>query len=175
MADVASDTIPHGFAIGYERGKGTFRVYVSSTLAIVFAAVAYQTGNGVAMVLAAAFTVTSFYFYPLIEPDRARLGANEYGLFIEGFGLISWRGISGLRIATRAVRNIEINELEISLSQTLGSAILADWRDLPYHRLLMKLPWRMPNDRTILVDLEPFAGKPQRTLGEILRRWRYFG
>lgn len=166
---------PHGFAIGYARQKGGFRVYIATALALIFATVAWNTGDGIMMVLTAVFGVAAFYFYPLIEYDRARLGANEYGVFIEGFGLIAWRGISGIRIATRAVRNIEIHELEITLSRSLGEAVLADWRNLPWHRLLMRLPWRMPNDRVVLVDLEPFAGHPQRTLAEVTRRWRYFG
>ena len=175
MADVASTIDPNGFAVGYEHGKGTFRVYISAAFAIGLAAAAFETGSGIALILCAGFAVVSFYFYPLIEADRARLGANEYGVFIEGFGLISWRGIKEIRLATRAVRNIEINELEITLSKTIGNAVLADWRKLPWHRLLMRLPWRMPNDRKVLVDLEPFAGKPDRTLSEVQRRWRYFG
>ncbi|MEO0730592.1 MAG: hypothetical protein AAFR23_01475 [Pseudomonadota bacterium] len=178
MVERKSDEIttqPAGFAIGYARDKGGFRVYFATLFALIAAAIAWNTGNGAAMVVTAMFGVAAFYFYPLIEHDRVRLGANEYGIFIEGFGLIAWRGIKTIRVATRAVRNIEINELEITLSRGINDAVLADWRDLPWHRLLMRLPWRMPNDRVLLVDLEPFAGRASTTLGEIQRRWRYFG
>lgn len=165
---------PAGYTIGYASGKGFVRVYLASGLALAFATAAYQTGNNIAIILAAAFAVVAFYNYPLIEADDARIGANEYGLFIEGFGLIAWRGIANLRISSRAVRSIEINELEITLSRPLAGAVIADWRKLPYHRLLMRLPWRMPSDDKVLVDLEPFAAEPPRILSEIQRRKRYF-
>ena len=166
---------PSGYAIGYGQGKGTFRVYFSAFFAIAFIAVAWQTGNGIALAVAAAFVVATFYFYPLIERDRARLGANEYGIFVEGFGLIAWRGVKELRLARRAIRNIVVTELEITLSRDIGGAVMADWRHLPWHRLLMRLPWRMPNDATVLIDLEPFDGDPDEILAEFKRRWRYFG
>jgi len=175
MSERRAATEPGGFAIGYGKGKGAFRVYMSAAFAIAFGATALTTGNGIALVIGAAFSVACFYFYPLVERGHARVGANEYGIFVEGFGLISWRGVKNLRLAKRAVRNITINELEITLSRSIDGAVLADWRELPWHRLLMRLPWRMPNDEKVLIDLEPFGGDPDRILGEFVRRWRYFG
>ncbi|MEL6298576.1 MAG: hypothetical protein AAFV26_01690 [Pseudomonadota bacterium] len=163
-----------GYAIGYARGKGTFRVYVLGLGAVVFSSVAFLTGSQMALILGAAGAVGAFFFFPLIETDKARIGANQYGIFIEGFGLIAWRGVAGLRIAKRAIRNIAVNELEITLSRSMDGAIMADWRDLPYHRLLMRLPWRMPSDNKLLIDLEPFGGQPETILTEMQRRWRYF-
>lgn len=167
---------PSGFAIGYARGKGSFRVFIATALALAFAATAVQTNSGIAMVLAAAFGVTAFYSFPLIEHGKARLGANQYGVFIEGFGLISWRGIQDIKVATRAVRSITINELEIHLSRPITEAVIADWRQtMPYHRLLMRLPWKMPSDKVVSVDLEPFESKPAEIVRQFKRRQKYFG
>lgn len=165
----------YGYSVGYGRGKGTFRVYITAFLAIVCAAATISTGNNVTMILAAFFGVASFYFYPLIETDRPRLGASEYGIFIEGFGVIAWRSVSDVKLATRAVRTIIIKELQITLNRPMGEAVIVDWRKLPLHRLLMRLPWRMPDDHTILIDLEPFAQPPELIVEEIKRRWRYYG
>lgn len=169
-----SHPMPQGFAIGYARGKGSFRVFITTGLAIALIVAAAKTGSNIALVLGAFFAVAAFYFFPLIETGRPRLGAGEYGIFIEGFGVIGWRSVAGIRLASRAIRAITVHELEITLSRGLGEAVIADWRALPYHRLLMRLPWRMPDDETILVDLEPFQGEPQQTVDEIVRRWRYY-
>ncbi|MEL6872660.1 MAG: hypothetical protein AAFO62_07680 [Pseudomonadota bacterium] len=173
--DTAGRTEPMGYAIGYARGKGTFRVYILGVGALIFLTVAVSSGSQLALILGSAGLVAAFFFYPLIETGKARIGANQYGVFIEGFGLIAWRGIAGLRIAKRAIRNITVHELEITLSRTMDGAVMADWRNLPYHRLLMRLPWRMPSDDKLLIDLEPFGLEPKTILNEIQRRWSYFG
>ncbi|MGF1649064.1 MAG: hypothetical protein ACFCUN_01280 [Hyphomicrobiaceae bacterium] len=166
---------PSGFALPYAKGKGTFRVYLAAGLAVLFGAIALETGNEIALVVTVGFLLATYYSYPLIERERARIGANEYGVFIEGFGIVAWRSIAGIRLATRFVRSIAITELEIELNRPIRSAILADWRRLPVWRLLMRLPWRMPDDRTILVDLEPFTDEPEQLLAEFVRRRSYYG
>ncbi|MEM7778123.1 MAG: hypothetical protein AAF732_21275 [Pseudomonadota bacterium] len=166
---------PSGFAVGYAKGKGTFRVIITAVLAIMLTAATVSTGSNLAMILAAFFAVTSFYFFPLMETGRPRLGAGEYGIFIEGFGVLAWRSIANVRLTSRAIRTIVVKEIEIKLSRPMDEAVIADWRDLPYHRLLMRLPWRMPRDDTIIVDLEPFDGAPEQVVREIIRRWRYYG
>lgn len=166
---------PQGFAVGYAKGKGTFRVIITAALAILLTGATIQTGSNVALALAAFFAVAAFYFFPLIETGRPRLGAGEHGIFVEGFGVLAWRSVSDIRLASRAVRSILVQELQITLSRPLSQAVIADWRDLPYHRLLMRLPWRMPNENTIYVNLEPFGGDPEQIVAEIKRRWRYYG
>ena len=86
-----------------------------------------------------------------------RLGANQYGLFIDGFGLISWRAFSDVGLVTYSVRTLEMEELQIQLKQPLASALLVDWRRLPIWRLLMRLPWTMGYDNIVRVNLQPFA------------------
>ena len=173
--DAAAGPGAGGYTVGYASGKGTFRVIITASLAVIFAGVTVSTGSNVTLLLAVFFAIAAFYFFPLLETGKPRLGASEYGIFIEGFGVIAWRSVKDLRLATRAVRSIMVKELEITLSRPMSDAVIADWRNVPYHRLLMRLPWRMPADDTILIDLEPFAGQPEDIVSEFRRRWRYFG
>ncbi|MGI9410367.1 MAG: hypothetical protein ACR2OV_09865 [Hyphomicrobiaceae bacterium] len=164
-----------GFAVGYAKGKGSFRVYLCLTLALGFFCVWFFRDSEIALVLAILFGLTAYYFYPLVETGKVRLGAGEHGIFIEGFGVIPWRAIQEINLSTYAVRSIEINEINIELSKSLPNALIADWRSLPYHRLLMKLPWSMTRDNVIRINLEPFAGRPNEIVGALHRNRKYFG
>ena len=164
-----------GFAVGYAKGKGSFRVYMCLTIALGLFAVWFFRQSEIALVLAILFGLTAYYFYPLIETGKVRLGAGEHGIFIEGFGVIPWRAVDEINLSTYAVRSIEINELNIALSKALPNALIADWRSLPYHRLLMKLPWSMTRDNVVRINLEPFAGRPDEIVGALLRNRKFFG
>lgn len=163
-----------GFAIGYARDKGTFRVFVSFALFVVFACVWYFYSSELALGVAVFFVLTAYYFFPLVETDKVRLGAGEYGLFIEGFGVVPWRAIGEVRLSTYAVRTIQVNELLIQLSKPLPKALMADWRSLPFYRLLMKLPWSMGRDNVVRVNLEPFAGSPDKIVAALKRARRFY-
>lgn len=175
MSDTPNAAGSSGFTLGYGRGKGTFRVYICLALAAVFGYGWYATGSEIALVVAAFFAATGYYFYPLIETRRIRLGAGEHGVFIEGLGVIPWRAIKDIRLNTYAVRSIEVNELDIELSRRLPKALIADWRSLPYHRLLMKLPWSMTRNNVVRINLEPFAESPDEIVGTLVRTRKFFG
>ncbi len=165
----------HGFAVGYARDKGSFRVYVCLTLAVGLFCVWVFQHSEIALVLAILFGLTAYYFYPLVETGKVRLGAGEHGIFIEGFGVIPWRAVDEISLSTYAVRSIEINEVNIELGKSLPDALIADWRSLPYHRLLMKLPWSMTRDNVVRINLEPFAGSPEDIIGALRRTRKYYG
>lgn len=173
-SDVKS-SVRDGFAVGYAKDKGSFRVFVTSAFAIVFGGAWFYSGSEIALALSVFFAVTAYYFFPLVETSKARLGAGQYGLFIEGFGIVPWRSVDDIKLSTYAVRTIQVNELHIKLSRSLPSALMADWRSLPYYRLLMKLPWSMSRDNVVRVNLEPFAGEPDDIVAALQRNWRMFG
>ena len=89
--------------------------------------------------------------------------------------MIPWRAIKDIRLNTYAVRSIEVNELDIELSRRLPKALIADWRSLPYHRLLMKLPWSMTRNNVVRINLEPFAESPDEIVGTLVRTPKFFG
>lgn len=164
-----------GFALGYAGGKGRFRVYIMAGLAALFLAVFIARGGLAALALSALAASSAYYFYPLIETSKPRLGANQYGVFVDGFGVIAWRAIAEIALQTHAVRSIEIHELHIKLSQPLARALTIDWRKLPLHRILMRLPWTMTPDGVVRINLEPFAGSPEQTLAALERTRSHFG
>lgn len=175
MAESQQSQGSSGFAIGYGKDKGSFRVYVCLIVCIICFLAWFFRGSEIALALAVFFGGTGYYFYPLTETGKARLGAGEHGIFIEGFGVIPWRSIEGIELSTYAVRTIEINELTLKLAKSLPNALIADWRSLPYHRLLMKLPWTMTRDNTVRINLEPFASRPDEIVTALQRCRRYFG
>ena len=83
---------------------------------------------------------------------RPTIGANQYGIFIQAFGLIRWRAIEGIHLVQIAERAMTVHELRIVLNAPLGSALVADWRKQPIYRLLMRLPWCMGHSGVVRVD-----------------------
>jgi len=163
------------FALTYAKDKGSARVYVAFAMAALFAGFWMLNGHKVVLLFGVLAFGVSFYFYPLVETGRHRMGAGEHGIFIEGFGLIPWRSVEDVSLSTHAVRSIQVNELHIKLSRALPSALSADWRSLPPHRLLMMLPWKMGADNVVRVNLEPFPGSPADIVTAFQRNWRFFG
>lgn len=162
------------FAVGYAPGKGQFRVYLTALAGIASAAGFIAWGNGVALALAVFFGCASFYFYPLIESERARIGAGEHGIFIEGFGVIPWRAVGDIALRSYAVRTMINEEIQITLSRPLSQALMSDWRSLPWPRLLMRLPWSMTSDNVVHIKMEPFAGTAEGTHARLMNLWRRY-
>lgn len=162
------------FAVGYAPGKGQFRVYLTATAAAVALIGYVWWGHAVVLALAVFFGCASFYFFPLVETDRARFGAGEHGIFIEGFGIIPWRAVADIALRSYAVRTIINEEIQIELSRPLAQSLVSDWRSLPYHRLLMRLPWSMTSDNVVHIKMEPFAGTAESTFARLQSLWRRY-
>jgi len=163
-----------GFALSYARDKGGFRVYFSFVLGIALLGAGVMRESEMALTLGILFLIVVYYFYPLIETDKVRIGAGEHGIFIEGFGVIPWRSVDNIELTTYAVRTIEVSELKIKLSHDFSNSRLVDRRALPWYRLLMKLPWKMNQDKCICINLEPFPGRPKDILAALHRTQRCF-
>lgn len=164
--------LQEGFILSYNRGEAArFHALAAITAMTLAAWITWRWQILSATAIAAG--CAAYYFFPFTE-RRPRLGANQYGLFIDGFGLIAWRAIGEVRLATYSVRTMEMEELHIKLKQPLRTALLADWRRLPIWRLLMRLPWSMENDGTIRVNLQPFNPPAEEIDAVIQRMWRYY-
>ena len=98
----------------------------------------------------------AYYNYPLLETGKPRIGAGQYGIFAEGLGIVSWRAIKEINLLPIDIRGATSNELRITLSEPLDKALLADWRQRPIHRLLMRLPWGMAADNGLRIPLDVF-------------------
>jgi len=162
-----------GFALPYGANRGGFRFYFMAFVALM--CLGFYISGGPQLLLPAGIAAGSvaYYFYPLIE-GRPRIGANEYGIFCDGLGLIPWREVNDLLLRNFAVRNMENKELHIQLKRDLDHALIADWRRQPLYRILMKLPWKTGADNVIRIRLEPFGPEPERIHSTITRLWRYY-
>ena len=162
-----------GFSVAYGRDDTYFPVYVTAALAAIFLTAAWIMGAVYWLVPAAAAAAFTYYNIPLLETGRPTIGANQYGIFIQAFGLVRWRAIERIEFVEIAERAMIVHELQIVLNAPLGSALVADWRKQPVYRLLMHLPWRMDHNGAVRVNLEPFDQPPDAIHRTFLRMWRY--
>lgn len=163
-----------GYTVAYGRDETQFPIYVMLIAAAVFLFASFYTGWALLFAIGAIAGGVAYYNFPLLETGRPRLGANQYGIFIEGFGVIRWRAIERIDLVPIAVRVMTINELQIALKMPLQSALIADWRKMPWHRLLMRLPWTMTHDNVVRVNLDPFDREPEDIHRSLLRMFRYY-
>jgi hypothetical protein len=163
-----------GYSVAYSRDDTYFPVYVTAALAAIFLTVAWITGAIYWLLPAVAAAGFTYYNIPLLETGRPTIGANQYGIFIQAFGLIRWRAIERIDVAEIAERAMTVHELQIVLNAPLRSALVVDWRKQPMHRLLMRLPWRMDHAGAVRINLEPFDQPSDVIHGTFLRMWRYY-
>jgi len=174
MSATSDERSVGGYSVAYRRDDTYFPVYVTAALAAVFFTAAWITGAAYWMVPAAAAVGFAYYNIPLLETGRPTIGANQYGIFLQAFGLIRWRAIERIDLVEIAERAMTVHELQIVLNTPLGSALVADWRKQPIYRLLMRLPWRMDHTGAVRVNLEPFDQPPDVIHRTFVRMWRYY-
>jgi hypothetical protein len=162
-----------GYSVAYGRDETRFPVYLLGVLSAVLLAAAWVSGQTLWLVLGVAAAGTAYYNFPLLE-SRPTLGANEYGVFVQGFGLIRWRAIDRIDLVAIAER-AEINhELLIALNMTLTSALVVDWRKQPFFRSLMRLPWSMTHSNVVRMNIDPFDHPPDEIHRTLMRMWRHY-
>jgi hypothetical protein len=163
-----------GYSVAYSRDDIEFPVYLAGFGAAVFFGLAWFTGHTIWLVLAAGAAGVAYYNFPLLETGRPTIGANQYGVFIQGFGLVRWRAIKAIELIPIPDRASTVHEVQIALSVPFSSALVADWRKLPTYRSLMRLPWSVAPNNVIRVDVEPFDHPPDEIHRTLVRMWRYY-
>lgn len=166
------DYLQEGFILPYNK-KEAARFHALAALTAIMLAAWLTWGYELLSIAAILFGCSAYYFFPFTEA-RPRLGANQYGLFVDGLGLIAWQAIDEISLVTYSIRTLDMEELHVKLRQPLGKALLADWRRLAIWRLLMRLPWTMGYDNIIRIDLQPFAPPPDEVVSTMQRMWRYY-
>src|ERR1700680_3372530 len=149
-----------GYSVAYRRDDTNFPVYVTAALAAVFVTAAWITGEAYWLGVPGAAGGLTFYNMPLLETGRPTIGANQYGIFIQAFGLIRWRAIEYIALAEIAERAMTVHRVQTALNPPLRRPLVTDWPKQPRHRGLMRLPWRMSHDGVVRVNLEPFDQPP---------------
>ncbi len=169
-----SDQEMTGFTVAYGRDEAPFPVYAAATLATALIAASLYQGHAILFGLGAVAFGFGYYNWPLAEVGRPRMGANQYGIFIEGFGIIHWRAIDRIERVQIAVRALTLNELQITLKQPLDQALIADWRAQPLYRQFMRVPWSMTYNKMVRIRLDPFDKEPDEIDRTLQRMWRYY-
>lgn len=169
-----NETEISGYRVAYGRDETQFPVYVLAVAALGFLLAFVYYGGFLLFLAFAATGAATYYNYPLIETGRPRIGANQYGVFIDGFGVIQWRAIDKVELVPIAVRVLTFNELQIGLKQPLQRALVADWRRMSWPRLLMRVPWKMSHENVVRVNLEVFDQEPAEIHRTIQRMWRHY-
>ena len=163
-----------GYSVAYGRDDTYFPVYITAALALIFCTAALLTGALYWLALALMAAAFTYYNIPLLETGRPTIGANQYGIFIQAFGLIRWRAIERIDLVEIAERAMTVHELQIALNVPLSSALVVDWRRQPPYRWLMRLPWRMSHNNMVRINVEPFDQAPDSIHRTFLRMWRYY-
>jgi hypothetical protein len=163
-----------GYSVAYGRDDTYFPVYITAALALIFLTATWIMGALYWLVPAAAAAAFTYYNIPLLESGRPTLWANQYGIFIQAFGLIRWRAVERIELVQIAERAMTVHELQIVLGTPLASALVVDWRQQPRWRRFMRLPWRMSHNNVVRIDVEPFDQPPDRIHRTFLRMWRYY-
>lgn len=145
-----------GYILPYGERSADFNFNAMALLAVFFFVLTFILAYPPVLLPAAGAAGVAYYYYPLTERRKPRLGAGQYGVFVDGLGLISWRAIADIDTISFTSRLAQTHELRITLNRPLDDALLADWRKLPLWRMLMKLPWHMPSDEVVCIPLEPF-------------------
>jgi len=134
---------------------------------------AFSRGNPFTLPLGGLAIGYGYHNYPLLETGRPRIGAGQYGLFVEGLGVIAWRAIESIDLIAVTSRGVVDQELSVTLREPVDRALIADWRRRPLYRMLMRLPWSMKGN-TIRIGLEPFDQSPTQIHQNLMRLWQYF-
>lgn len=163
-----------GYSVAYSRDNVEFPVYALATVGAILIAAAFITGEALWLALGTAAAGFTYYNLPLIETERPTIGANQYGVFIQAFGLIRWRAIERIELVPIHERSMTVHELQIVLGAPVANALVADWRRQPFHRSLMRPPWRMRGNNVVRINVEPFDQPPDAIHETLVRMSRYY-
>lgn len=163
-----------GYTVAYGGDDTQFPIYACGLIGAALIAGGFVRQSAIMFVIGTLFTAVAYYNFPLIETGRPRIGANQYGVFIDGLGLIRWRAFERIELVPIATRAMTLNELHLVLREPINTALVADWRKLPLYRLAMRLPWKMGPGNVVRVILDPLAQPPDEIHRTLSRMWRYY-
>src|SRR5258708_20356492 len=125
-----------GYSVAYRRDDTHFPVYITAALGAVFFTAAWITGATYWLALAVTAAGFTYYNIPLLETGRPTIGANQYGIFIQAFGLIRWRAIERIDLVHIAERAMTVHQLQIVLNAPLCSPPVPDCPNHPTYPYL---------------------------------------
>jgi hypothetical protein len=170
---MASDTDIVGYTIGYDQEDMQFPVYAMTALAVVLIAAGVIKGFAILAAVGLLPAAVAYYNLPLLERGRPRIGSGQYGLFIEGLGLVSWGAIDRIETLELMERTGNSLDLVIGLKRPVQESLLADWRVRPLLRRGMRLPWRLESKTEIRIPLDVLDRPASEIKETFVRMWRF--
>lgn len=172
-AELRDDDIV-GYVVAYEREQLSFPVYLVAMVACIFFAAGFIHGLPIVAAVGLAPAAYAFYNIPLLETGKPRLGAGQYGLFVEGLGLIQWNAIDTIDIAPVDVRGVPCHDLMLTLKTAVNEALLVDWRRRSPLRRLMRVPWSLRKGNRVRIPLD-VMDRPYMEVHQTFQRlWRHY-
>jgi hypothetical protein len=162
-----------GYTVGYDQDDVHFPVYAMTALAVALILAGIFKGVPILIVVGLLPAAVAYHNLPLLESGRPRIGSGQYGLFIEGLGLVSWRAIDSIDTIENIERTGTSNDLIINLKQPIPEALLADWRSRPWLRWPMRLPWHLASKTEIRIPLNVLDRPAPEIKETFIRMWRY--
>lgn len=162
-----------GYTIGYNQEEVHFPIYAMTALAVALLLAGVFKGIPILAVVALLPAAVAYYNLPLLESGRPRIGSGQYGLFIEGLGLISWRAVESIETLELVERTGTSLDLIIALKKPVPEALLADWRSRPILRRPMRLPWRLASKTEIRIPLDVLDRPAAEIKETFVRMWRF--
>lgn len=162
-----------GYTIGYDQDDIHFPIYAMTALAVGLIAAGILKGVPILSVVGLLPAAVAYYNLPLLERGRPRIGSGQYGVFIEGLGLVSWRAVESIETLELVERTGHSTDLVIKLKKPVEAALLADWRARPLLRRAMRLPWRMQSKTEIRIPLDVLDRPATEIKDTFVRMWRF--
>ncbi|MFK7793118.1 MAG: hypothetical protein AB8B88_10670 [Devosiaceae bacterium] len=149
---------PRSLGVNYLSGSGDMMAYGGIVLAALGVLAFFVQGQKVFLLMVPIGVAVAAYFYPLIEKQVVRLGADTRGLFFERLGIIPWAAVKSVRHEQKALRTLRLHTLHVELRATPESVVV-DPEDVPIWKRFMAKAWKQ-NGTTLSIDLHPLASDP---------------
>ncbi len=167
MSDERAST--NALSAYYKFEAGAPLAYGGLVVAVVLA-IAAQGANSAALWVAAVLALLiALHNWPLVRQLATALSVSEYGFFLDGLGLVGWKGIKAARVEERKLGKTTLPELVLevdaeALKSVMTAAPAGGLRRLQYR------PWRVAGGHLLRVDLQPLGVDPQALLAAITPR-----
>lgn len=162
----ASPPIPRSVGVNYLSGSGDMMAYGGVVVAALGVLAFAVRGQEVFLLMVPVGLLVSAYFYPLIEKDAVRLGADVRGLYFERLGLVPWAAVKSVRHEQRALRTLRLHTLHVELRGD-PSVVVSERDEVPFWKALMARSWKHQG-HVISVELHPLATDPVNLVDRLL-------
>ena len=126
MGTGADERDAGGYSVAYKRDDTHFPVYVTATVAAMFFAAAWITGGTVWLDSRSGRDSLLLLQPSFVGNGATDIGANQYGIFNQAFGMIRWRAVERIDLVGLAERAAIVHELQIALNAPLSNALVVD-------------------------------------------------